>query len=93
MKTSDEVVVEAAMEMLRTVPAVVEDEEAILNPPQLSSAMQAPKRIFTFQTLMKADPSTLSSLKPRDFELPGKSQEKTILTTRVCMLHRHDVRE
>ena len=73
MKTSDEVVLEACDDMLRNIPAVVEDEEAIMNPPQLPSGAQPPKRIFTFQSLMRADPSAQGLLKRnKEFELPGR---------------------
>lgn len=73
VKTSDEVVIEAAHEMLKNIPSVVEDEEAILNPPQLMSGAQAPKRLFTFQSLMRADPSTQANTSASgDIELPSK---------------------
>lgn len=73
VRTSDEVVLEACDDMLRTIPAVVEDEEAIMNPPQLPSGAHPPKRLFTFQSLMRADPSTQALLKrSKEFELPGR---------------------
>lgn len=72
VKTSDEVVLEACDDMLRNIPSVVEDEEAIMNPPQLPSGAQPPKRLFTFQSLMKADLSSqIVQRRSKDIELPG----------------------
>lgn len=62
---------ESANEMLRTIPEVVEDEEAIMNPPQLPSGAQPPKRLFTFQSLMRADPATQTVVSKTDLQLPG----------------------
>lgn len=78
MKSSDEVVLEAAGDMLRTIPEEVEDEQAIMNPPQLPSGAQPPKRLFTFQSLMRADPASQSMSNNRDtFDLPGKHISET----------------
>lgn len=71
VKSSDEVVLEAASDMLRTIPEEVEDEQAIMNPPQLPSGAQPPKRLFTFASLMRADPASQSISNRDSYDLPG----------------------
>ena len=62
---------EATNEMLRNIPNVVEDEEAILNPPMLASGVQPPKRLFTFSSLMRMEQAVTKS--KEEITLPGLS--------------------
>ncbi|XP_067943512.1 dynein axonemal heavy chain 6-like [Watersipora subatra] len=87
VKTSDEVVLEACDDMLRNIPSVVEDEEAIMNPPQLPSGAQPPKRLFTFQSLMKADLSSqIVQRRSKDIELPEFLSQRILQSALVTFL-------